>query len=116
MTQDLKTTVLSLIKNEFDYKETCNVLGLNKSIWWSWGVSQIIPVRKTQKDNYCGLLMKVNGHHHKGYVLITLLNDIYQVHIINNRGRILNSYEEVYVDVLVEVIDNRIEKIKDYKF
>jgi hypothetical protein len=59
----------------------------------------------------------VRGNHHKGYVFITLnWTDTYIVYIINIRGNILNKYEMVYFDDLVEIIDNRIEKVKDYSF
>ena len=59
--------------------------------------------------------MEVSGNHHKGSVLITLgWDDTYNVYIINNRGRVLNEYKGIYFDVLVEVIDNRIERIKEY--
>jgi hypothetical protein len=57
----------------------------------------------------------VNGHHHKGYVFVALdWSDTFDVHIINTQGRVLNTYNEVYIDELFNVIDNRIEKIKEY--
>jgi hypothetical protein len=98
-----------LLEREFNLSETMEVLTYNKSLYWSWGVS------KRQNLNDKGLLLDVNGHHHKGSVLITLgWNDTYCVYIINNRGKILNEYKEVYFDTLTELIDNRIERIKDY--
>ena len=100
-----------LYQREFDTSETVKVLTHNKTIYWSWGVSKRLNI------NDKGLLLDVNGHHHKGSVLITLgWNDTYCVYIINNRGKILNEYKEVYFDVLTEMIDNRIERIKDYVF
>jgi hypothetical protein len=111
MTRKLIEVLHSLKKMEFNVKETMSVLTYNKPIYWSWGVSNI-----TNIDNK-GLVMKVNGHHHKGYVFITLdWSDTYIVHIISTHGNILNTYEMVYFDMLVEVIDNRIEKIADYQF
>jgi len=98
-----------LLEREFNLNETMEVLTYNKSIYWSWRVS------KRQNLNDKGLLLDVSGNHHKGSVLITLgWDDTYCVYIINNRGKILNEYKEVYFDVLTEVIDNRIERIKDY--
>lgn len=98
-----------LLEREFDLRETVILLSSSKSIFWSWGVSKRLNI------NDKGLLLEVNGHHHKGSVLITLgWNDTYCVYIINNRGRILDEYKEVYFDVLTEVIDNRIERIKEY--
>jgi hypothetical protein len=91
--------------------ETMQVLSYNKSIYWSWGVS------KRTNLNDKGLLLKVSGNHHKGSVLITLgWDDTYCVYIISNSGKVLNEYKEVYFDVLTELIDNRIEKIKEYSY
>ena len=81
-------------EREFDPRETLSILSHDRMKYWSWGVSKLI--------NYVnkGLLMKVSGNHHKGLVLITLgWEDLYKVRIISNKG---------------EVIDTRIEKIKDY--
>lgn len=98
-----------LMEREFNVNETMKVLTHNSSIFWSWGVSKRLNI------NDKGLLLDVSGHHHKGSVLITLSwNDTYSVYILNNRGKILNEYKEVYFDVLTEVIDNRIERIKEY--
>ena len=111
MTHTLVTLLQSLVKDKMDVRETMSVLTRNRSIYWSWGTSSVSNV------NDRGLLLKVNGFHHKSYVFITLdYNDTYTVHISSNRGTILDTYEMVYVDMLVEVIDNRIEKIPDYKF
>ena len=100
-----------LMEREFDLNETMQVLSYNKSIYWSWGVSKKINL------NDQGLLLKVSGNHHKGCVLITLAwDDTYCVYIISNKGKILNEYKDVYFDVLTEVIDNRIERIKEYSY
>ena len=62
-----------------------------------------------------GLMFKVNGHHHKGYVLITLdWMDTYDVHLVTTHGNIVKSFEMVYFDMLVEIIDNNIERIEEY--
>jgi hypothetical protein len=80
-------------------------------IFFSWGAKNFINLANK------GLIFKVNGNHHKGYVLITLgWNDTYNVYIISTHGNIVNEYKEVYCDMLVEVIDNRIEYIEDYNF
>jgi hypothetical protein len=98
-----------LLEREFFLNETMSVLRHNPQIFWSWGVS------KLQNLNDKGLLLNVSGHHHKGSVLITLgWDDTYSVYIINNRGKILDEYKGIYFDVLTEVIDNRIERIKEY--
>ena len=104
-----------LLESDFNYLETLQVLRHNLMKYWSWGVSNTQLVDETDKDYVKGLLLKVNAHHHKSYVLITLSwDDTYSVYIINNRGKILNEYKDVYFDMLVDVIDERIEKIDDY--
>lgn len=104
---------LGLTKGQrtMDPNETLKVLTRNQPIFWSWGVSKKVNL------NNLGLILKVSGHHHKGWVLITLgWEDLYRVHIIANSGEIVNEYEGIYFDDLVEIIDNRIEKIEDYEF
>ncbi|MEI7425150.1 MAG: hypothetical protein WCK10_03465 [Candidatus Staskawiczbacteria bacterium] len=106
-----------LFRDDFQYKETIAVLKADFWMFASWGCSKmgIEGKSETNPDFVKMLLLKVNGHHHKGIVAITLeFNDTYTVHIINNRGRVLNTYTDVYFDQLFEVIDNRIEKIADY--
>jgi hypothetical protein len=100
-----------LCEREFNLKETLQVLTHNKTIYWSWGVSRLTNV------NNKGLLMKVNGHHHKGYVFIVLgWEDLYKVFFISTHGNIKDTKEGIFFDMLVEVIDNRIEKIPQYQF
>jgi hypothetical protein len=111
MTKKLFELVQTKYEREFNIAETMQVLKANFFIFASWGSKNF-----TNCENK-GLLFMVNGNHHRGYVLITLAyNDTYTVYIINNRGRILNTYTEIYFDVLVETIDNRIEKIVAYKY
>jgi Txe/YoeB family toxin of Txe-Axe toxin-antitoxin module len=111
MTTKFLQTIDSIKKDNFSVNETMQVLTSNISVYWSWGVS-----RKINYQNKA-LILKVSGHHHKGYVVITLdFNDTYNVHIVNTRGTILNEYNMVYFDNLVRVIDNRIESIPEYSY
>jgi hypothetical protein len=101
--------LLPLMEREFDPKETMLVLKSDLLKYWSWGVSKVTNYMKK------GLMLKVNGNHHKGLVFITLSwMDTYTVYIMNNVGRVLDKYEDVYFDDLVEIIDNRIERIPEY--
>jgi hypothetical protein len=55
--------------------------------------------------------------HHKGWVLITLgWDDWYRVHILTQFGEVLDSYDGVGFDELIGVIDDRIERIEEYKW
>ena len=100
-----------LYQREFDTSQTLQVLTHNKPIYWTWGVSQLFNC------NNKGLLMKVNGHHHKQYVLIVLgWDDTYNIHYLNRNLREIDKTEGIYFDQLVEVIDNRIERIGEYVY
>jgi hypothetical protein len=111
MTIKFKAIIKSLVEREFETSETIKVLSANKAIFWSWGAHNFVNFENK------ALVFKVQGHHHKGYVCITLAwDDTYTVNIITTTGKILNTYKNVYFDQLVEIIDNRIEKIKDYAY
>ena len=110
MTQDvIRKKVLPLLQSEFNMSETMRVLTHNPNIYYSWGVSGKWNIQNK------GLLLRVNGNHHKGDVLITLgWDDTYTVHIMSNRGRVISSHRMVYFDQLVEIIDCKIEKMDYY--
>ena len=100
----------TLIQREFNPAETLQVIQHNKQIYWSWGVEKLV--------NYYdkGLILIVNGHHHKGVLLITLAwNDTYSFHLINDNGTVKESIHDVYFDELQERIDKKIEYINEYK-
>lgn len=81
------------------------------NVWFSWGVSNLVNIQDK------GLLMKVRGNHHKGYVFVTLgYEDLYQVHIISTQGNIKESIEGIFFDNLQEVIDRKIERVSEYQF
>ena len=99
-----------LTQREFNTNETLQLLKASGSVFWSWGVSKVINY------NNEGLLIRVNGHHHNGWVFITLAwNDTYTVHIVNQRYNVKESIEDIYFDMLVECIDKKVEYIQDYK-
>lgn len=107
----LKESVMKLVLEEFDTNETLHIIKSNPSIFMSWGVERIFSV------NGRGLMIKVSGHHHKGWVLITLGgDDWYRIHILSDGGEVLDSYSEVCFDELVQNIDDRIEWVEEYKF
>jgi len=107
----LKKSVGELLMSEFNTDETLSILRNNISIFWSWGVERYFNVEDR------GLMMKVNGHHHKGWVLITLgSDDWYRVHILTKYGEILDLYDGVCFDELIHIIDDRIEWVDEYEF
>jgi len=106
----LRESVMKLVLEVFNTDETLLILKSNPSIFLSWGVERIFSVDGK------GLMLKVNGHHHKGWVLITLgWDDWYRVHILTKFGEILDSYGGVGFYELLQIIDDRIERIEEYK-
>jgi len=97
-------------KREFNTNETMKWLTYNQIIFWSFGVSKTINVGNK------GLLIRVSAHRHKGWVLITLNgNDLYTVYLLNTLGKVKTEIEDVYCDGLLDVIDESIEKIPEYR-
>ncbi len=94
----------------FNIDQTIRLLKSYSFKYWSWGVNKLGRIESK------GLILKVNGHHHKGYVLITLsFDDTYKVDIVSTHGNLLDTYETIYCDELFDRIDERIEKIPEYK-
>lgn len=107
MTENVLKTALSIIEKQspLNIKETLEVLKRKPIIMMSWGSKDFKNI-----DNK-GLIFKVNGRLHKGYVLISLsYNDTYKVDLINVRGRVIYSISDIYVDMLTETIDGKVEK------
>ena len=107
--QSFIQTVKHLFQDSFNPAETMQWLTIDKNIFWSWGVSKTINLANK------GLLLRVNGHHHNGYVLITLsFNDTYSVHLIKTNGKLISTTEDIYCDQLQDFIDEKIERIAEY--
>lgn len=101
-----------LTARDFDVNETLSILKSSGSIFWSWGVSKLIAYKTTK-----ALMIRVHGHHHNGWVFITLAwDDTYTVNLLTTHRNVVKTFEGVYFDMLVDVIDNAVEKIEDYKF
>jgi hypothetical protein len=110
MTYKTKITIEGLLKMLINPTETFQQLRPNTDRYWSWGVSTRINFMDK------ALILKVNGHLFKGYVVIALdYSDTYNVHLVTTHGNISKSIENVYCDELAEVIDNNIERIPEYK-
>ncbi len=96
-------------KRKFNPMETLRVLKTKPTWMSSWGFRKPINY-----DNEM-LLFRVSGHHHKGYVAITLnWDDTYIVTLLNVRWAIKETFSNVYVDELVELLDVKIERIEKY--
>jgi len=82
------------------------------NVFWSWGAHAF---RVDNMKNPKMFRMLVQGHHHKGHVYIFLNGtDLFDVYFTTSQGIIKDLKTDLYFDQLVEVIDNRIERIPDY--
>ena len=97
------------------------LLHTNKAIVWSWGVSKWHQL----SDN--ALALRVHARYLDGCVCIELdeAHDLYDISFYLNKDFSdmlvwpvipYKPMKDVYCDQLVESIDNRIEKITDYKY
>jgi hypothetical protein len=101
----------TLLQREFNVGETNDLLNMDMGRVICWGITKRIKV------NNGGLLLKVNGHHHKGYVLITLgWEDLYKFHLITDKGVLKESVEGVFFEDLSKQIDQKIEYIPQYGY
>lgn len=98
---------------EYDIQEIFRLIKRSGYIYMSWGMrSAVIEVENKS------LRFRVNGHHHKGTVHIVLdfmdTFTIYYTTLIKNE--IVKIKEGIYIEDLINTLDNDIEKISKYKF
>jgi len=81
-------------------------------ILMSWGVDL-----KTVKTIELGLEFHVQGFKHRGLVRVTLNEglDLFEVSLIDENDKIVNTIESVLCDNLVAVIDDAVEKCENYQ-
>ena len=96
---------------DMQHEEFLKFLSAHGSKFWSWGA------RGFTKINTSTLRFRVSGHHHKGHVYIFLNGlDVFEVYLTTISGKIVEVIEDLYIDNIFSVLDERIEKIADYKF
>lgn len=111
---DLAKVCYPLLSMEFDISGTMRQLsyGFERKVKvMSWGSHAF------KNLDGKGLLFKVKGHKHKGYVLISLDWTVtHTIDFIATNGEVKKRITNVYFDELTERIDEYVEKIKDYAF
>ena len=90
-------------------KYIMSILRSQTMIVLSWGFHNPVAI-----DN--GLKFRVQGYLHTGWVEVVYNEgrDLFLVKTINADGSVKQKTEDVYFDCLVEVIDNMVEKCKNY--
>ena len=89
-----------------------SILKSDLPVLMSWGVEI-----ETVKVIKCGIEFKVNGFKHTGKVQIVLNEgtDLFGVCLIGEDGEIRDKREDIYLDMLVSVVDALVEKTDDYE-
>ena len=89
-----------------------SILKTQITIFMSWGV-----VPESMKVIEGGLEFHCQGFKHTGTVRIILNEgtDLFEIHLIPDSEGEEKIIEDVYLDMLVSVIDENIEKTEDYK-
>ena len=85
-----------------------SVLRTDLMVMFSWGFRNPIAIRN-------GLRFHVNGFKHQGWVEVVYDEgwDLFTIRLIKG-GKLVKEIEQVYVDMLVNIIDNAIERTADY--
>lgn len=100
---------------EMDFNELISLLKSDISVFWSWGVHNI---RIDKKNGMTMFRMNVQGNHHKGHIYIFLNGmDLFDVYLTTTQGTIKDRTDEMglYFDQLVEWIDEKVERIPEYR-
>lgn len=86
-----------------------SILKTQITIFMSWGIEP-----KSMKVIDGGLEFGCNGFKHTGKVQIVLDEgkDLFEVHLISENGEKVKTVEDVFLDNLVSVVDENIEKRK----
>jgi hypothetical protein len=110
--------IATVINPETSFKKQrdmdCNeALALLKAYGWgfmSWGPSAFTNCKNK------ALRFRVNGHHHKGFVYISVNGaDLYDYVLTDFNNVVVGEDTDIYFDELFERLDKAIEWIPEYK-
>ena len=89
-----------------------SIFRTNPFVVMSWGIN---PASITIVE--VGVKMHVQGFLHTGYVQIQLNEgeDLFEVTLISEEGEILKTIEHIFVDNLISIIDDAVEKCENYQ-
>lgn len=86
-----------------------SILKTKLMVIWSWGFNTPMTIPN-------GLRFKVQGFKFRGVVEVVYTEgkDLFEVSFIKH-GKVVEAITDVYFDMLVDMIDNKVEKTADYK-
>ena len=92
-------------------KYIMSILKTQLMVVWSWGFHNPVAL-----PNNTGLRFNVQGFKFRGIVEVVYNEgwDLFDVRFIKG-GKVIDTIEEVYLDGLIDVIDDYVEKTPDYE-
>ena len=89
-----------------------SIFRTNPFVVMSWGIN---PASIEVVD--LGVKFHVQGFKHKGFVQVVLNEgeDLFEVTLISEEGETLKTIEHIFVDNLISIIDEAVEKTEDYE-
>ena len=89
-----------------------SILKTQLTIIMSWGIDL-----DSIKVVDLGIQFHVQGFKHTGYVKVALNEgkDLFEVSLLSDDGECVKFLDEVYLDMLVDTIDQVVERTEDYK-
>lgn len=89
-----------------------SILKTQIAVFMSWGVDP-----KSIKVIGGGIEFHCQGFKHTRKVQVVLDEgkDLFEIHLISENGELVKTVEDVYLDNLVYVIDENVEKTDDYE-
>ena len=89
-----------------------SILKTQLTIIMSWGIDL-----DSIKVVDLGIQFHVQGFKHTGYVKVALNEgkDLFEVSLLSDDGECVKFLDEVYLDMLVDTIDQAVEKTEDYE-
>lgn len=87
-----------------------SILRTYLNIVWSWGFHNPKAIQN-------GLAFKVQGFLHKGWVLVEYDKgaDLFDIKLLSDQLEEVKSIEGIYVDELIDVIDDAVECCNNYE-
>ena len=88
------------------------MLSMRMDIVGSWGLDP-----ETLRPLKCGIEFHVQGFKHTGKVQVRLNEgeDLFEVSLISDLGKTVNTIQSVHLDELISKIDDAVEKVDDYE-
>ena len=92
---------------------------------WSWGQNNLLAIGEDTLKSWSidnglgGLMFTVQGHHHKGQVLVSLNGtdtyDVFICNVANGEFTVVEKSEGMYFDEFGDWIDRKVERLDTYK-